>query len=433
MSLHDLLHTYTIKNIKDIIRNNNLHNKIKLGQPREELIKGLLSHYDLQNTKDLISKINSITLPENEVKPVKEKVKVNITRKKKELNIKQSNSISSIFQQPEPERQQAPEPTPEPTPEPIPEPIPEPTPEPTPETVNKTSLQLTQELKELIKNTPMTTIIKGLKQLESKGRFSTDKSILYSQIKTHILKGKPEDEKIALLNTLITVITPAPKAPRTPREPTEPSTRYKIGQVVCIKPDEINLFLIININDNKYSLYPISIFTQVWYTNKEKHFLPTTLYIDKIINTNIIEKTASQLTSKFNTYYNYDNKSTNTEKFNSSIGTEINEYDIDANIIALETIKNKQNEITHIPINDITDVIKRFARNDYEGINSFSKQKEKELLYSLDYKYPGTEQELNKKMKNIYKYLEENLQEGMKITQTTKKLLEKKVNEYNKK
>jgi len=199
MSLHDLLNTYTIKNIKDIIRNNNLHNKIKLGQPREELIKGLLSHYDLHNTKDLISKINSITLPENEVKPVKEKVKVNITRKKKDVDVKQSNIFSSIFQQPEPEPERQPEPEP-----------------------------------------------------------------------------------------------------------------------------------------------------------------------------------------------------------------------------------------THIPINDITDVIKRFARNDYEGINSFSKQKEKELLYSLDYKYSGTEQELKKKWTHIYDYLEENLQEGMKITKTTKKLLEQKVNEYNK-
>ena len=81
MALRELLNSFTTKNLKNIIRAHNLHNKILLGGKREDLIDGLQRHYTLKNVNELISKINTLQLPTEE-QPVKApKRKTNITRK----------------------------------------------------------------------------------------------------------------------------------------------------------------------------------------------------------------------------------------------------------------------------------------------------------------------------------------------------------------
>jgi hypothetical protein len=81
MALRELLNSFTTKNLKNIIRAHNLHNKILLGGKREDLIDGLHRHYTLKNVNEIISKINSITLPTKEPAVKAPKRKTNITRK----------------------------------------------------------------------------------------------------------------------------------------------------------------------------------------------------------------------------------------------------------------------------------------------------------------------------------------------------------------
>ena len=82
--LQELLKSLSTKTIKHIIRTHNLHTVIRLGQKRDELIKGVITHYDLHNAKEIRSKLFILQLPEEEVKKILEKPpkrKVNIKRK----------------------------------------------------------------------------------------------------------------------------------------------------------------------------------------------------------------------------------------------------------------------------------------------------------------------------------------------------------------
>jgi len=84
MSLQELLNSLSTKTIKNIIRAHNLHTVIRLGQKREDLIKGVITHYDLHNAREIRSKIHNLQLPEEDVKKFLEKPpkrKTNITRK----------------------------------------------------------------------------------------------------------------------------------------------------------------------------------------------------------------------------------------------------------------------------------------------------------------------------------------------------------------
>ncbi len=114
MSLKELLDTLTTKHIKQIVRAHNLHTRIYLGSSREVMIDGLINHYNLKNTNELLSKIHTLTIPtEDTVIPKRGiKKKAEIVKVKKIVNISRKNT-----KQPEPEPE--PEPQPEPEPEPV--------------------------------------------------------------------------------------------------------------------------------------------------------------------------------------------------------------------------------------------------------------------------------------------------------------------------
>jgi len=81
MALLDLLKSLSTKHLKAVIRLHNLHEYIKLGQPREALINGLITHFDILNTNTLVSKIHELTIPQTaesvkRTKPVVEAVAV---------------------------------------------------------------------------------------------------------------------------------------------------------------------------------------------------------------------------------------------------------------------------------------------------------------------------------------------------------------------
>ena len=80
MSFKDALNDLSHKEIKTLIRNYNLHTRIKLGQSKEALIEALITHVQLSNNNKLqIKKTTISTMPTPAPKPVKEK--------KKRLNI----------------------------------------------------------------------------------------------------------------------------------------------------------------------------------------------------------------------------------------------------------------------------------------------------------------------------------------------------------
>ncbi len=81
MALLDLLKSLSTKHLKAVIRLHNLHEHIKLGQPREALINDLINHFDILNTNTLVSKIHELTIPQTvesvkRTKPVVEAIAV---------------------------------------------------------------------------------------------------------------------------------------------------------------------------------------------------------------------------------------------------------------------------------------------------------------------------------------------------------------------
>ena len=76
-----------------------------------------------------------------------------------------------------------------------------------------------------------------------------------------------------------------------------------------------------------------------------------------------------------------------------------------------------------IPIEDLTDAIKRFVRGE--------RKDDENLIYSLKYTYPNYTPEMFDEYRKIYEYLGSNLQE-MKIKNSTRKVLQEDLNKYNK-
>jgi len=81
MVLLDLLKSLSTKHLKAVIRLHNLHEYIKLGQPRDALINDLIKHFDVLNANTLVSKIHELTIPQTKervkrTKPVVEAVAV---------------------------------------------------------------------------------------------------------------------------------------------------------------------------------------------------------------------------------------------------------------------------------------------------------------------------------------------------------------------
>ena len=109
MLLKELLDSLTTKHIKQIVRAHNLHTRIYLGSSREVMIDGLLSHYNLKNTNELLSKLHTLTIPTEDA-VIPKRVKPAIVRVRQTVNITRKTR-----NQPE----QEPEPAPEPAPEPV--------------------------------------------------------------------------------------------------------------------------------------------------------------------------------------------------------------------------------------------------------------------------------------------------------------------------
>jgi hypothetical protein len=104
MSLRDLLNSITTKTIKNIIRAHNLHTVIRLGQKREDLIKGVITHYDLHNAREIRSKIHNLQLPEEDIKKFLEKPpkrKTNITRK----TVKPVQPVQPVIEEQKPNKE----------------------------------------------------------------------------------------------------------------------------------------------------------------------------------------------------------------------------------------------------------------------------------------------------------------------------------------
>ena len=90
MSFKDALNDLSHKEIKTLIRNYNLHTRIKLGQSKEALIEALITHVQLSNNNKLqIKKTTISTMPTPAPKPVKEKKKRLTAQEKRDKKAKE--------------------------------------------------------------------------------------------------------------------------------------------------------------------------------------------------------------------------------------------------------------------------------------------------------------------------------------------------------
>ena len=90
MSFKDALNDLSHKEIKTLIRNYNLHTRIKLGQSKEALIEALIKHVQLSNNNKLqIKKTTISTMPTPAPKPVKEKKKRLTAQEKRDKKAKE--------------------------------------------------------------------------------------------------------------------------------------------------------------------------------------------------------------------------------------------------------------------------------------------------------------------------------------------------------
>jgi len=76
-TLEEHLNTLSLKQIKNLVREHNLHSKIMLGQPKDALIAALLRHFEELVDDDMVSSIYKIKVPkETDIVPKKGRARV---------------------------------------------------------------------------------------------------------------------------------------------------------------------------------------------------------------------------------------------------------------------------------------------------------------------------------------------------------------------